>query len=124
MIDLDHFKSINDKYGHEAGDVVLQHAAAVIEESARDIGKAGRLGGDEFVMFIRNAASDDYVQEKVVQLRNRLSGTVIRYGEHALTVEASIGVSYFPDHGTDVDTLMMQADKTMYAEKRLSHQSA
>ncbi|WP_027087008.1 histidine kinase N-terminal 7TM domain-containing diguanylate cyclase [Cohnella panacarvi] len=124
MIDLDHFKSINDKYGHEAGDVVLQYAAAAIEESARGIGKAGRLGGDEFVMFIRNVASDDYVQETVAQLRNRLSGTVIRYGEHALTVEASIGVSYFPDQGTDVDTLMMQADKAMYAEKRLSHQSA
>jgi len=124
LIDLDHFKSINDMHGHEAGDVVLQHAAAAIEETARSIGKAGRLGGDEFVMFIRDAASDDYVQETVAQLRNRLSGTVIPYGEHELTVEASIGVSYYPDQATDVDTLMMQADKAMYAEKRLSHRTA
>ena len=121
LIDLDHFKSINDRHGHEAGDVVLQHAAAAIEETARDIGMAGRLGGDEFVMFIRNAASDSDVQETVARLRNRLSGRVIPYRQHALTVEASIGVSYYPDQGTDVDALMMQADKAMYAEKRLSH---
>lgn len=121
LIDLDHFKSVNDRYGHEAGDVVLQHAAAAIEETVRDIGKPGRLGGDEFVMFIRHAPSDVYVQETVERLRSRLTGRPARYANHALNVEASIGVSYYPDHGTDVDTLMMQADKAMYEEKRLSH---
>ncbi len=75
-------------------------------------------------MFIRNAASDAYVQETVARLRKRLSGTVIPYGEHALTVEASIGVSCYPDQGIDVHTLMMQADKAMYVEKRMSHQTA
>lgn len=118
LIDLDFFKAVNDKYGHEAGDALLKHVAKVIDEIARPFGLAARLGGDEFVLFIRHAPSRAFVEGMIGQLRRRLTEEKLRYGDVWLPVEMSIGASLYPEDGTDCDTLLMNADNAMYEVKR------
>ncbi|WP_115994618.1 sensor domain-containing diguanylate cyclase [Cohnella lupini] len=118
LIDLDRFKETNDRYGHEAGDEVLRHAARIIAETAETLGMAARLGGDEFVLFIRHAPSNAFVEETIRRIQSRLTEEELQYRGQSLTVHMSVGASFFPQDGTDGDTLLMNADKAMYRVKR------
>jgi diguanylate cyclase (GGDEF)-like protein len=118
LIDLDLFKETNDKYGHEAGDEVLRHTARIIMETADPVGMAARLGGDEFVLFIRDISSVSFIEEMIEKLQMRFAVEELWYREYPIPVRMSIGASFFPDDGTDGDTLMMNADKAMYQVKR------
>ncbi|OXS54294.1 hypothetical protein B1A99_27290 [Cohnella sp. CIP 111063] len=118
LIDLDRFKETNDKHGHEAGDEVLKHAARIIGETAEPIGMAARLGGDEFVLFVRHAPSNDFVEETIGRLEQRISEEKLAYREQLLPIYMSIGASRYPEDGRDADALLMSADKAMYEVKR------
>ena len=118
LIDLDHFKETNDRYGHEAGDEVLRHTAKIIREVVSHNGVAARLGGDEFVLFLNSIPSLSFVQETLRQLEDRFSQTELRYRDKSLFVKMSMGVSYYPENGQDEDTLLNHADKAMYQAKR------
>ena len=118
LIDLDDFKDINDRYGHEAGDEVLRHTAHLIKEVVGERGIAARLGGDEFVLFLSPLPSFSYVQETIRQLETKLMHTQLWYRDKRFTVKMSMGYSLYPGDGQDEDTLLNIADKSMYHTKR------
>ncbi|WP_372832856.1 EAL domain-containing protein [Pontibacterium sp.] len=115
-IDLDGFKDVNDSLGHDAGDQLLQEVAARLKQQLRSSDFAARLGGDEFCILI-NDLSDNYSATSTAQrVLNEISKPVI-LGTRTLTPRASIGIAYFPDDGSDSNSLMKAADSAMYSAK-------
>lgn len=130
FIDLDDFKSVNDRFGHAAGDRVLQIVSQRIRSVVRDIDTAGRLGGDEFAVVLEGLdrrAGQDTAQVVVDRLREEL-GDPVPVGNTMITIGASIGIAVAVT-GISVAELVRQADTAMYAAKdagkgdvRLFHQ--
>lgn len=118
LIDLDRFKEINDNYGHQAGDEVLQLAAGAIREAVGESGVAARLGGDEFVFFLYPSPSKQEVQALMDALGHAFSQLEPAIDDRAVPIGMSIGASFYPEDGQDVDALLNQADKAMYRVKR------
>lgn len=118
FIDLDHFKDANDHYGHEVGDLILKMVADRLKNTIQPIqGTINRIGGDEFVILQRNL-KDLSDAEKTAEAVLLTLGTAFTYRGEQLLIGASIGISYYPDHGTDADVLMNKADFAMYEAKR------
>lgn len=119
FIDLDTFKPINDRLGHEAGDRVLIAVSERLRRTLRGADSVARIGGDEFALLIEEAGS---VGEDLMPLLERSLCAIsqpIPIGEHVVVVSASIGVALFPQHGADEEALLHAADKAMYAAKAL-----
>lgn len=118
LIDLDKFKPVNDQFGHEAGDMVLKEVARRLCSSLRDDDLVIRWGGDEFLVVIiqgHDPLQAPPVSEKI--LRNLEQK--IDIGENNLvSIEASIGISLFPEHGKEPDQLILLADNAMYLAKK------
>lgn len=114
--DLDNFKAINDSFGHRVGDELLQEVAHVLRDRSREEDILARLGGDEFAMLLPGASQEEAVQaaERVL---SELTSIPVRSGEHPLRVGASAGVALYPEHGDDVDDLLLKADIAMYGAK-------
>lgn len=118
FIDLDHFKGVNDTFGHDAGDILLREAARRIESCLRKADSVARMGGDEFTVILSRITGDGdavVVAEKILQA---LSVPVVLPGGEFST-GASIGVSMFPDDAADAESLLKKADAAMYEAKRL-----
>lgn len=117
LLDLDDFKSANDRHGHAVGDLVLVEAARRIAASVRTGDVIARLGGDEFVVLLREIGTSDavVVAEKIV---DALAQPCMVEG-HGITLGGSIGIAYCPDDAQDADTLMRYADMAMYRAKSL-----
>jgi diguanylate cyclase (GGDEF)-like protein/PAS domain S-box-containing protein len=115
FLDLDRFKVINDSLGHSFGDLVLQQVANRLKNEIRQHDTVARVGGDEFLILltdIENMAEVDAIAMRIVE---SITGEfVIR--EHSLSVTCSLGVSIFPDHGRDAETLIKNADAAMYRQ--------
>ena len=117
MIDLDGFKTLNDKHGHEAGDIALRTVATRLSESARVNDTVARIGGDEFVLIcpdlhtMENA--DVFRQRLLVVLEQPIS---VEGGQ--ISIGASIGIAFYPDHADSADDLFRIADQAMYAAKK------
>ncbi len=117
FIDLDDFKEVNDRCGHEAGDDALRTVAMRFSNVVRSSDSLARIGGDEFVVMVEDV--DD--TQAVVTLANRLISMLdepIETGDRRSRIGASIGISLYPDHGKDVRSLINYADKAMYSAKR------
>ncbi|MCB2307456.1 EAL domain-containing protein [Clostridium estertheticum] len=117
FITLDKFKAINESFGHQVGDIVLAKVAERLENNiakSKDI--VSRIGGDEFIVIIRNLISEEGAIEIAGEIVKTLSGAYI-YNEESLYIGASVGISLFPQHGNDVDTLIRNADLAMYEVK-------
>ncbi|MGA8085861.1 MAG: EAL domain-containing protein [Terracidiphilus sp.] len=115
-LDIDSFKVINDCLGHSRGDELLQSIAQRLQACAREEDTVARLGGDEFLVAlgpINSAADAAIVAERIA---NELKPAFNLNG-NSLNVTCSIGISVFPEHGHDVETLIMNADAAMYASK-------
>lgn len=113
MIDLDHFKIINDKFGHNAGDQVLQQTAKRLNQCLRPSDTVARLGGDEFTIILpdlKSAFEAELIAENII---NDCSQPMSING-HELTVSASIGITVFPNDADDRETLLKNADIAMY----------
>ena len=116
LIDLDHFKQINDERGHAVGDQVLQTLAKRMREAIRDYDTVARYGGDEFVALVSDLANPDSVILKAQQLLHAIEQPIATcVGQ--LSLSGSIGISLCPVHGEDLDTLLKAADKAMYHVK-------
>jgi diguanylate cyclase (GGDEF)-like protein/PAS domain S-box-containing protein len=117
FIDLDHFKKINDSFGHHVGDQLLVAASARMKDLLRSVDALGRLGGDEFVIVLGGPLTPDSVTTVAVRLVESLPQP---YHIGAATVHsgASVGVALYPDDGDDGGALLQQADTAMYAAKR------
>ncbi len=113
ILDIDHFKNINDSYGHQYGDEVLKSVAAVLKETFRSDDIKGRLGGDEMVVLMKYVSSKQLVAEKLKLIARRLA-EIERDGK-PLTV--SIGVSFFRENGSNYQELYKAADIALYQVK-------
>ncbi len=112
--DLDHFKAVNDREGHPAGDRVLQQLAKFAHTQARDGDAFGRLGGDEFAWWAGGITSQDVLQHRLQDLASAL------FRQRLLTFSA--GVAWYPEHGETVDQLYQAADDALYRAKRAGRQ--
>jgi diguanylate cyclase (GGDEF)-like protein/PAS domain S-box-containing protein len=116
MIDLDHFKRINDSLGHQAGDQVLLQTAARLRACVRDCDSVARMGGDEFVVLVEGGGGDDTITRIAGDVVAAVSASLL-IGGHELHISASVGVSCYPSDGADVATLIKNADTAMYHAK-------
>lgn len=121
FIDLDNFKLLNDTWGHENGDMLLQHIAKRLVESIREGDTVSRIGGDEFVIILENLNEDTIKaseQAKMVAEKIRLIITdPIKMNGHVCICTSSIGISIFEDGKQNADELLKQADIAMYHAK-------
>ena len=116
-LDLDGFKSINDKLGHNAGDAVLIEVGKRIVQTIRETDTVARLGGDEFVILLSGLADKEEWMSMLDRLLTAIPAPIDIGGERC-SVGASIGVSIFPHNSSDAETLLRQADQAMYAAKQ------
>ncbi len=116
IMDLDRFKEINDTLGHPKGDIVLKEVARRLNEALRETDTVARLGGDEFAVLIPHVPDPASVVQVVEKIQEALDRPFVFQGL-ALDVRASVGISFFPRHGDDVDTLIQRADVAMYLAK-------
>jgi diguanylate cyclase (GGDEF)-like protein len=114
VIDVDHFKSVNDRYGHAAGDQALKRLAEVLSDGMRQTDRLVRYGGDEFVMLC-----PDLTQPSALKLAERLRAatSATRVEELGEKLTVSIGVAAFPEDGTNLETLFACADARLYRAK-------
>ncbi len=114
LCDLDHFKSINDTLGHQAGDRVLKSVAQAIQECIREIDLVFRWGGDEIAVLLIDTS-----REGVLITAERIRKAVRKMGEEAqLPLDISIGVAFYPEHGATIDGLISLADRALYIAKQ------
>ena len=113
MLDVDNFKHINDRVGHEAGDVALCMLAEILRNALRVVDTAARFGGDEFVIILPQASTEEalLVAERLRKCVEEMD--VPGYGK----VTSSFGVATFPDHASSRDTLIVAADRALYSSK-------
>ena len=116
-IDLDHFKTINDSFGHETGDLLLKNAGRRIQDAVRDSDLVARIGGDEFLVLASESVSKSQVRGIARRILAALESPFHIHG-HTFTIHASVGISFFPDHGTNPGELIKKADSAMYRSKR------
>lgn len=115
MIDIDRFKTINDTYGHHAGDLVLKTVAKTINESIRAFDLFGRYGGDEFVLLMSNT---NYVEASILiaRLKHVLETIEIKYNDTLIRISASFGL-YQMHHEVILEKVIIEADKKLYEIK-------
>jgi diguanylate cyclase (GGDEF)-like protein len=118
MLDIDHFKAINDTHGHQAGDEVLRRLSALLVAQSRQEDVPCRIGGEEFLLLLPGMAAPQ-AMERAERIRQAFATS----DDAAATPLApqttvSIGVALFPDHGSTMDALMHSADTALYAVKR------
>lgn len=118
MMDIDHFKSINDTYGHPVGDTVLKAVARIIRRDCRDVDIPVRYGGEEFLLVLPEVNQEGAVVV-AERLRKTLQREVILHDEVSLSVTASIGVAAYPEDAEGQHHLLELADKALYMSKRL-----
>lgn len=117
LIDLDHFKKVNDTYGHQAGDEVLKMFSALLRDSARAEDIPCRYGGEEFLLLLPKMPLE-IANQRAEQLRREFATRIIDVGEHHIRETISVGIAAYPDHGTLPDDLTQNADKALYSAKQ------
>lgn len=121
FMDLDDFKNMNDRYGHDVGDVVLQTIARRLTDTTRSEDTVSRHGGDEFLylaMDIQQESNISLIAEKIIRQIQAPFNVSVRDLNTSMSIKASIGISIFPKHGTDADMLIKNADEAMYRAKQ------
>lgn len=117
MLDLDHFKKVNDRYGHATGDEVLKALAELLKKGARESDLICRYGGEEFVAVMPNMSAEQ-AWERVEWWRRQLEEMSIVAGEFKIGITLSAGIAVFPDHAEDPAQLLSRADEMLYKSKR------
>ncbi|HEY0586652.1 MAG TPA: diguanylate cyclase [Pseudoduganella sp.] len=112
IVDVDHFKRINDNHGHDEGDVVLKAVAQTVAGHVREGDIACRFGGEEFVVIMPDISLETAI-ERAEQIRAAISARGYRHG----TVTASLGLALFPLHGNDESSVLLAADSALYQAK-------
>ncbi|MFN6969902.1 MAG: diguanylate cyclase domain-containing protein [Rheinheimera sp.] len=117
FLDLDHFKQINDNLGHQTGDDVLKLVTRRLSHVLRDSDTISRHGGDEFLILLSAIDSDEAVAAIAEKILKALAAPVI-FAEMPVKIRASLGIAFYPAHGTDAQVLIQAADDAMYQSKR------
>jgi diguanylate cyclase (GGDEF)-like protein/putative nucleotidyltransferase with HDIG domain len=114
IVDLDHFKALNDRFGHQAGDVALQRLATLCRDGKRVVDSAARIGGEEFALVLPYTdANGAYL------VAERLRRLIHDRASDETMLTASFGIAAYPEHGTDEDALLRAADQALYVAKQL-----
>ncbi|MCD1260474.1 EAL domain-containing protein [Paenibacillus athensensis] len=116
LIDLDRFKNINDTLGHQAGDKLLQHVAQKLNISVRECDTIARLGGDEFIILLTHLHDLREMSKITERILTNLNAPFL-LEDQEIRISGSIGVSLYPDHATNADSLIKYADIAMYTAK-------
>ncbi|MEA1988784.1 MAG: GGDEF domain-containing protein [Pseudomonadota bacterium] len=118
MVDIDHFKNINDNYGHLVGDKAIMLIASILKDTLRDGDIVVRYGGEEFLMILQGASSKDAAQVSE-RIRHQVEDTVFKHGEQQIGMTVSIGVCGYPETPvTDEVILIDKADQALYHAKQ------
>ncbi len=117
MIDIDHFKTINDRYGHEAGDLVIKSVATIVQRAVRDIGMAFRYGGEEFLVLLPGI-DEAGAHQCASEIYTSAQYDAARWSDRDRPVDVSIGIASYPQH-TQSDSLLRAADAALYRAKEL-----
>jgi diguanylate cyclase (GGDEF)-like protein len=116
ILDLDHFKRVNDTFGHEAGDLLLRNVARVLQQAVRGGDVACRFGGEEMVVLLPECTLD-IALARAERLRQEIRALKLAVNKDVLAVSASFGVAAYPLHGDTPEALLQAADAAMYAAK-------
>ncbi|WP_207062691.1 diguanylate cyclase [Motiliproteus sp. SC1-56] len=116
MFDLDHFKKINDTWGHQAGDEVLRCVSSRLRRALRNVDVAGRYGGEEFCVFLPSTelAGGEYVAERI---RKTMARTPVEHEGRSISISVSLGITEFRDPGQSHEQLIKEADAALYFAK-------
>jgi len=117
MLDIDHFKVINDRHGHDAGDQALVHTAALLQRSVRAVDRVGRFGGEEFIVLLPGVGLAQ-AAETAEALRSRLAAQGLQREGEPLALSASFGVAEWNGPAEEPSRLLMRADEALYRAKR------
>jgi diguanylate cyclase (GGDEF)-like protein len=119
LLDIDHFKKVNDTYGHTAGDAVLKALASTFRHEIRDIDLVARIGGEEF-MFLLPDTDAELAQRVGERIRRALTVlTITAPADERLHVTASVGIACYPLHANNAESLIANADRALYAAKQM-----
>ncbi len=121
FIDMDHFKRINDTYGHDAGDAALIRVAEILTDATRKNDVVARFGGDEFLVLLTQVDGHENCR-KVISRIHASENRQISYNGQSIPISLSIGVSFFPKDAKDMQGLLSEADQAMYRVKRRVHE--
>jgi diguanylate cyclase (GGDEF)-like protein len=116
MLDIDHFKKLNDEYTHLAGDQLLQALAEMLRASTRPGDITCRYGGEEFILLLPETTLE-IATRRAEEIRQRMQETRAQFNEHSLSATISIGVTGYPYHSDNAPDLILQADQALYAAK-------
>ncbi len=116
FLDIDHFKFVNDSLGHNTGDKLLQKVAERLTETVRDGDTVARLGGDEFILILTDQPGQEVIYRAMQRIINKVAEPINVDGQE-LMVTCSAGISLYPQDGSDVETLLKNADAAMYQAK-------
>lgn len=116
LIDIDNFKSVNDRLGHKAGDVFLKTIVERLQACIRESDTAARIGGDEFAVILENLYKCQDAQNSELNLRGSVKMAFTLEGEDVVP-SISIGIALYPDHADSADQLLKGADRAMFADK-------
>ncbi len=116
FVDLNHFKVVNDTFGHVVGDEVLQMVAGRIRSCLRESDTVARFGGDEFIILLQDVTEMDSVAHIATHIINSITRVITLYGRE-IYIGASIGITVYPDDAENVDSLLRNADMAMYQAK-------
>ena len=122
LCDLDHFKSINDRYGHLAGDKVLRAVGELLGQRTRRSDSVGRLGGDEFAVLMTQSKPSEALR-RVARLEARLNTLLVPWEDIEIPVSASVGTTTFKGN-VSIEALFQQADQALYEQKQPSFKRA
>lgn len=118
FIDLDHFKDVNDTYGHRIGDLLLKTVGRRLAECTREIDIVARFGGDEFVIMLSEMSTETDILPIIEKIMSSIAKPCENLDGHCLDVKPSVGIAIFPRDGNDVDSLLLSADGAMYTAKK------
>ena len=118
-IDMDNFKTVNDSFGHNAGDHVLRTIADRLQTSVRSADMAARLGGDEFAVLFAGMSDVEQLDKRMLAIDEAISAP-IKIGDVSYIPSASLGYAIYPQDGADFNALVDAADSSMYRNKRQS----
>ncbi|TXH72654.1 MAG: GGDEF domain-containing protein [Lysobacteraceae bacterium] len=116
VIDIDHFKHINDRYGHAIGDEVLKAVAAAMRAACRDSDLLGRYGGEEFAVLL-NGIGTEHAFAAAERLRKAVADVIVRHEDETISPTASIGVACLGTNDHDFGQLLIRADRALYDAK-------
>jgi diguanylate cyclase (GGDEF)-like protein len=117
LVDIDHFKQVNDTYGHDAGDAVLRSVARTLQEGVRTVDTCARIGGEELALLLPQTSREGAF-ELADRLRRAIESRIVRYGSEEIRVTASFGVATYPECSRGREGIFPAADKALYEAKR------